>query len=91
MNRIQRLPPNLAALLTFSRPLLVFSSFACALWVMATNFPPAYMLGATFLLLATTFDWIDGWFAERASVYRTARVLMEGRVFALAGAQEAAG
>ena len=65
MNRIQRLPRNLAALLTFSRPLLVFSSFACALWVMATNFPPAYMLGATFLLLATTFDWIDGWFAER--------------------------
>ena len=33
----------------------------------------------------------DGWFAERASVYRTARVLMEGRVFAIAGAQEAAG
>ena len=33
----------------------------------------------------------DGWFAERASVYRTARVLMEGRVFAIAGALEAAG
>ena len=65
MNRFQRLPRNLAALFTFSRPLLVFSSFACALWLMATNFPPAYMLGATFLLLATTFDWIDGWFAER--------------------------
>jgi 2-methylaconitate cis-trans-isomerase PrpF len=32
----------------------------------------------------------DGWFAERASVYRTARVLMEGRVFAPAEALEAA-
>jgi 2-methylaconitate cis-trans-isomerase PrpF len=32
----------------------------------------------------------DGWFAERASVYRTARVLMEGRVFAIAEALEAA-
>ena len=65
MNQFQRLPRNLAAFLTFSRPLLVFSSFGCALWLMATNFPPAYMLGSTFLLLATTFDWIDGWFAER--------------------------
>ena len=32
----------------------------------------------------------DGWCAERASVTRTARVLMEGRVFAIAGALEAA-
>ena len=31
-----------------------------------------------------------GWFAERVSVYRTARVLMEGRVFAIAEAQETA-
>ncbi|MHA1528507.1 MAG: 2-methylaconitate cis-trans isomerase PrpF family protein [Alphaproteobacteria bacterium] len=30
----------------------------------------------------------DGWFAERASVYRTARVLMEGRVFASVEALE---
>ena len=33
----------------------------------------------------------DGWFAERASVYRTARVLMEGRVFAIVEALEAVG
>ena len=32
----------------------------------------------------------DEWFAERASVYRTARVLMEGRVFALVEGPEAA-
>ena len=33
----------------------------------------------------------DGWLAERASVTRTARVLMEGRVFAIAETLEAAG
>jgi 2-methylaconitate cis-trans-isomerase PrpF len=33
----------------------------------------------------------DGWFAERTSVYRTARVLMEGRVFAVVEGLEAAG
>ena len=32
----------------------------------------------------------DGWFAERVSVYRTARVLMEGRVFAPVEALETA-
>ncbi len=32
----------------------------------------------------------DGWFAERAGVMRTARVLMEGRVFAPAGRTAAA-
>ena len=62
MNRSQRLPRNLAALLTFSRPLLVFSSFACALWVMPTKFPPAYLLGAYSLLLATSLHWILGRF-----------------------------
>ena len=33
----------------------------------------------------------DGWFAERTSVYRTARVLMEGRVFAPVDDLEAVG
>ncbi len=33
----------------------------------------------------------DGWFAERASVFRTARMLMEGRVFAIVEALEAVG
>ena len=65
MSRLQRMPRNTAAVLTFSRPLLVFFAFVCALWLMFTRFPPAYMLGLTFLLLAMLFDWVDGWFAER--------------------------
>lgn len=62
---LQRLPRNVAALLIFGRPPLVFFAFGCALWTMATNYPPAYLLGVFFLLAAMAFDWIDGWFADR--------------------------
>jgi CDP-diacylglycerol---serine O-phosphatidyltransferase len=65
MSRLQRMPRNTAAVLTFSRPVLVFLAFVCSLWLMFTRFPPAYILGLTFLLLAMVFDWVDGWFAER--------------------------
>ncbi|MCH9046875.1 MAG: CDP-alcohol phosphatidyltransferase family protein [SAR324 cluster bacterium] len=65
MLRLQRLPRNVAAVLTFSRPPLVFLAFGCALWLMITHHPLAYVMGLTFLLLAMAFDWIDGWFADR--------------------------
>ncbi len=65
MSRLQRMPRNAAAVFTFSRPVLVFFAFICSLWLMFTRFPPAYILGLTFLLLAMLFDWVDGWFAER--------------------------
>ncbi|MCZ6647483.1 MAG: CDP-alcohol phosphatidyltransferase family protein [SAR324 cluster bacterium] len=65
MKRFQKLPTNVAAVLTFGRPPLVFGAFACALWVMFTHNPLAYLLGMLFLTLAMAFDWIDGWFAER--------------------------
>jgi phosphatidylserine synthase len=65
MNRFHRLPRDAAAVFTFGRAPLVFGAFACALWLMVTRFPVAYILGLTFLLLAMAFDWIDGWFAER--------------------------
>jgi phosphatidylserine synthase len=65
MSRLHRLPRNAAAVLTFSRPPLVFFAFICSLWLMFTRYPPAYILGLTFLLLAMVFDWMDGWFAER--------------------------
>lgn len=65
MSRLQKLPVNLAAVLIFSRPPLVFGAFACALWVMITLNPLAYLLGVLFLALAMAFDWIDGWFAHR--------------------------
>ena len=65
MDRLQRLPTNCAAVLTFGRPPLVFGAFICALWVMFTHNPLAYLLGVACLTLAMAFDWIDGWFAER--------------------------
>lgn len=65
MSRLNRLPSNLAAVLTFGRPPLVFGAFACALWVMIAHNPLAYLLGVVFLAMAMAFDWIDGWFAER--------------------------
>jgi len=65
MSLFQRLPRNVAAVLTFGRPPLVFAAFACALWVMFAHNPLAYMLGLLVLLLAAAFDVIDGWFAVR--------------------------
>jgi phosphatidylserine synthase len=65
MLQFSRLPKNLAAVLIFGRPPLAFGAFACALWVIFTLNPVAYVLGITFLLLATAFDWVDGWFAAR--------------------------
>lgn len=63
--RAHPIAKNVAAVLVFGRPPLVFGAFACALWVMFTHHPPAYILGLSFLLLALTFDWVDGWFAVR--------------------------
>ena len=65
MRGFKQFPKNVAAVLVFGRPPLVFGAFACALWVMFTRFPPAYMLGLGLLLLALAFDWLDGWFAVR--------------------------
>ncbi|MDH4247490.1 MAG: CDP-alcohol phosphatidyltransferase family protein [Deltaproteobacteria bacterium] len=60
-----RMLRNTAAVLIFSRPPLVFLAFVCSLWLMFSHRPLAYILGLSLLLLAMTFDWIDGWFAER--------------------------
>lgn len=65
MSRLTKFNTNIAAILTFGRPPLVFSSFLCALWVMFTQYPLAYMLGLILLFLAMVFDWVDGWFAVR--------------------------
>ena len=60
-----RVTRNVAAVLVFGRPPLVFGAFACALWVMFTHDPPGYILGMSLLALALVFDWVDGWFAGR--------------------------
>jgi len=60
-----RITRNVAAVLVFGRPPLVFGAFASALWVMFTHDPLGYILGMGLLSLALLFDWIDGWFAVR--------------------------
>jgi phosphatidylserine synthase len=61
----KRITRNVAAVLVFGRPPLVFGAFACALWVMFTHDPPGYIIGISLLVLALVFDWADGWFAVR--------------------------
>jgi len=62
---LQRLPRNLAAVLIFSRPPLVFLAFGCAVGLMFRPHPLIYISGLSLLLLAFVFDWVDGWFADR--------------------------
>jgi len=65
MIRLERIPGNLAAVLVFGRPPLVFGAFASALWVMFTHNPLGYVFGTSLLILAMAFDWIEGWFSGR--------------------------
>ena len=60
-----RFPAKLAAVLVYSRPLLVFGGMVCAIAVMWLRNPAIYTLGVSLLLIAMTFDLIDGWFAAR--------------------------
>jgi phosphatidylserine synthase len=59
------LSSKLAALLVYSRPLLVFSGMLCALSVMWTRDPVLYTFGVSFLFVSMTFDLVDGWLAAR--------------------------
>lgn len=56
---------KVAAILVYSRPVLVFGGMVCALGVMWRRDPDIYTLGVTLLLISMTFDLIDGWFAAR--------------------------
>jgi CDP-diacylglycerol--serine O-phosphatidyltransferase len=60
-----QLPAKVAAVLVYSRPVLVFGGMVCALEVMWSRDPAIYTLGVSLLLLSMTFDLIDGWFAAR--------------------------
>ncbi|HSO20854.1 MAG TPA: CDP-alcohol phosphatidyltransferase family protein [Desulfosarcina sp.] len=60
-----QLPAKLAALLVYSRPLLVFGGMVCALAVMWGKNPVVYTVGVTFLVVSMVFDLVDGWFAAR--------------------------
>ncbi len=56
---------RLAALLVYSRPVLVFGSMVCAVAMMWRWEPIFYTVGLCFLLISMTFDLVDGWFAAR--------------------------
>jgi CDP-diacylglycerol--serine O-phosphatidyltransferase len=59
------LPGKLAAILVYSRPLLVFGGMLCAIGVMWFRNPVAYTTGVSLLVLSMSFDLVDGWFAAR--------------------------
>jgi hypothetical protein len=56
---------KLAAVLVYSRPLLVFGGMICAVAVMWGRNPVIYTLGVSLLFVSMTFDLVDGWFAAR--------------------------
>ncbi len=60
-----QLPSRLAAILVYSRPLLVFGGMICALAVMWGRNPVVYTLGVSLLVISMVFDLVDGWFAAR--------------------------
>lgn len=65
MPRPTQLPAKVAAVLVYSRPLLVFGGMICAISVMWGRNPVVYTLGVSLLFISMTFDLVDGWFAVR--------------------------
>jgi CDP-diacylglycerol--serine O-phosphatidyltransferase len=59
------LPARLAALLVYSRPVLIFGGMICALAVMWGKNPVVYTVGVSFLVLSMILDLVDGWFSAR--------------------------
>lgn len=59
------IPKKITAILVYGRPPLAFAAMLCAIAVMWTHSPLAYLVGVLLLCIATTFDLLDGWFAAR--------------------------
>jgi len=59
------------ALMIYGRPPLVFGGMLCAVGVMWQQNPTVYAVGVTLLLMATTLDLVDGWFAARFQPHPT--------------------
>ena len=82
-----QIPAKLAAVLVYSRPLLVFGGMICALAVMWGRNPAVYTLGVSLLFVSMTFDLVDGWFAARfrpnAPLAHLADRLMDKLVFSI--------
>lgn len=71
------LPQRITALLVYGRPPLVFFSMLCAFAVMWRQVQMFYHAGVFFLLVAMSFDLLDGWFAARFPPHPTLSNLAE--------------
>ena len=65
MSKPEFISTNVAALLVYGRPPMVFAGMICAISVMLDHNPFVYYSGVIFLLAAMILDIIDGWFAAR--------------------------
>ena len=65
MSNPKFLSTNVAALLVYGRPPMVFTGMVCAIGGMLNHNPLIYFSGVIFLLAAMILDLIDGWFAAR--------------------------
>jgi CDP-diacylglycerol--serine O-phosphatidyltransferase len=63
--RQTKISRNLATVLVYGRPPLVFGGMLCAVGVMWNRDPLLYFLGVFLLFVAMSFDLIDGWYAAR--------------------------
>jgi CDP-diacylglycerol--serine O-phosphatidyltransferase len=81
------LSTNVAALLVYGRPPMVFAGMVCAISVMLDRNPFVYYSGVIFLLSAMILDLIDGWFASRfrpqAKLSHLADRIMDKVVYAM--------
>jgi phosphatidylserine synthase len=61
----RRIPQSITTVLVYGRLPLVFGAMLCAVAVMWRPEPGVYLAGVLLLLIAMTFDLVDGWFAAR--------------------------
>jgi hypothetical protein len=59
------LPARLAAILVYSRPVLIFGGMICALAIMWGENPVVYIVGVSLLIISMVVDLVDGWFSDR--------------------------
>lgn len=59
------IPKKITAVLVYARPPLAFAAMLCAIAVMWTHNPLAYLVGVVLLSISMSFDLVDGWFAAR--------------------------
>ena len=81
------LSTNVAAILVYGRPPMVFAGMICAISVMLDRNPYVYFSGVLFLFAAMVLDLVDGWFAARfrpqAKLSHLADRIMDKVVYAI--------